>query len=317
MKRIGSLVIISLILVILGGYIPVYAKGPVALVAGVKGNARLSRAGSKKTATLSMLEELSPGDKLFLGKNTEIRITFYKDTHSEVLKGQCIVEVSGNSIKLLKGSPSSIKVIPAYKGIKTLQSIKASSLKYGGTAARKNYIFIHAPRRIVTTTRPTFKWEPLGRNQTYHISLEDRNGRKICDLSTKDNVLEYPGDISSLEHGKAYFFIVSRNKPFFESTTSRTAFQVIDERTDRIMKELKAQVEKQLKENPRDPGPGVVLLTFYLQNNIIEEAFNTCDKILRKDPGNKNIRKLMKELQGLRGMSDRVKKEYFDQLDKR
>ena len=293
---------------------PAFAGEPVALVSNLQGKAKVQRAGKTTTENLEMLSELYTNDQVTIEKNSTIKITFYHDTHAEVVKGFFKATVLQDKLKPLKGKPKAVRVLTAYKGVKTMRSIKASSEKFGGTTARnwKKYgIAFYSPRRTVANSKPDFDFK-INEKYPQKKVLLVLTGRDAKDVIFKqycsDNECKFPSDKPALKRGKIYRWNLvvfnDKGKPYATVPEEEMQpFRVLDSENSQKLITFKEEVIKDLSKDPSDLSPLVVYMTYCMDKNLLEEAFDTCKILLKKKPTDKKVRNLFKKLCSLREMS--------------
>ncbi len=316
MKKASFVILISVILFILTQTaMIVFAAEPVALVSDIKGSGTIKHIGSKTVVKLEILSELFSGDVISLKKGSQVKITFYKDTHAELIKGDYEGSVLPDKMKMLKGTAASSTQLASYSGVKTLKSIEASSEKFGGSAARtwKQFgISFYTPRRTIADTTPNFlfglkKSDPS--NQLRILLVEESTGNIVFEDSCDSGSMKYPSNAKPLEYGKIYKWnvIAYKNGERYKLSVPEEEmqpFKVADREVCEKLQILKKQVDENLRANPDDLSHYVVLLSFCLENNLLEESYNTCSILLKKRPDDENIKKLYTRLCQLRDMQE-------------
>lgn len=295
--------------------VQVLAAEPVALVSDLKGSGTISRPGSKSTVKLEILEELFQGDVISLKKGSQVKITFYKDTHAELIKGDYEGSVLPDKMKMLKGSSASSKQIASYQGVKTLRSIKASSEKFGGSAARtwkKFGISFNSPRRTIANTTPSFQFTMKNSDPSDQLKIlltEESTGDTVFEVPCEVGSMKYPQGEKPLEYGKVYKWnvIAYRNGERYKLSVPEEEmqpFKVAEREVCEKYNDLKKQVDEEIKKEPEDQSPYIVLLSYSLENNLLEESYKTCSLLLKKRPDDANIKDLYSRLCRLRDMQE-------------
>lgn len=284
---------------------------PVAIVTNVKGGATLFTAIHKKQQPLFLLSELVDGDKIFVKAKGEAKIVFYKDTHSEIINGPCSVRISKNSCIADKGQSGSVKVLSPYKGIQAIRSIRSSSEKFAGVGIRTvktlDKVCLIRPKGFVASINPTFEWKAFENADSYKVSVEDLDGKQVFSNFAHDSFLQYPKDSPSLQFGISYFWFVKVIKNDRVISIGSDTFRVIPKEKFDEMTSIREQAQKQLSKDPKDTSPYVVLLAFYMEHGLLDEALDTCSTILKMSPKDKNTLFWMGKLKEMRGMQEEKK----------
>lgn len=314
-RKILFLFILSALLIgFIGLHNPASAKksDPSAMITHTKGVVKRHVKGGNGWSTAGVLTELSCGDMILIKSGGMARIVFYRDTHSEILKGPCKVRIGSRSCVLKNGKKGRIRVLPSYRGIRAFKSIEASSVKFAGVEARKrpDIVFVLSPREFIAELKPAYEWEAVNGADGYIIRLENLQGRELWNVSSKSARINYPENQSPLDFNSSYFCDVRAIKDHRVVARGSSAFKVLSGDKVKKIRILKQQADKQLKENPDDPTPLVALLTIYMENRILDEAFDTCSRLIKMRPDDKNIHYWMGRLYELKGMPDKAKEEY-------
>ena len=276
----------------------------VATVGAIQGTAKRSVDSGKTWKPIEILTELSAGDQLTLENKSSVKVIFYNPPHRETLTGPCKVQISSNNCSLIQGSPGLVKTSTAYKGVRALKSIKSSSQNFAGVEIRNepDVVNLLSPRGKVASLNPRFEWKPVVKAQEYLLTLEDLDGKTIWNQTTSDVQAQYPDSSPPLKPGKSYFWNVRAAKDKKIIARGSASFKLISGEVYENLKLLKEQTGSEVKENPNDPEPYVVLLTFYMENQLLDEAIDTCEQLLKMKPGDGNVRELMSRLNELKGM---------------
>lgn len=286
-----------------------------ALVTNTQGDVQIAPQGSRSWAPLKLLSEVAAGDTIQVSKKGQARLVFYHDTHSEILKEGCVVKVSPKSCILEKGKPGSITQIQPYKGVRAFQSIEASKEKFGGVVVRGgvsgNEVHLERPVGTITSLRPLFQWEAIGGAEDYLVKLEDENWETIWEVPSRSNSLPYPESSQSLTPGATYFWKVgARQNQKVKAWSEDGTFATLSLETQERLRALKEQTDRQIRESPGDPAPYVVLLTFYMEHNLLEDALQACSTLSQMIPGDKSIHYWKGTLYNGMGMKEKAKEEY-------
>lgn len=276
----------------------------VATVGAIQGTAKRSVDRGKTWKPVEILTELSDGDQLQLENKSSVKVIFYKPPHRETLTGPCRIQIASNNCSLIQGSPDLVKTSSAYKGIQALKSIKSSSQNFAGVEIRNepDVVNLLSPRGKIAGLKPRFQWKPVEKAQEYLLALEDLDGKTILTQTTSNTKIPYPDSSPPLEPGKSYFWNVRATKDKKIIARGSASFKLISGEVYENLKLLKEQTDIEIKENPNDPEPYVVLLTFYMENQLLDEAIDTCEQLLKMKPGDGNVRELMKRLCEKKGM---------------
>lgn len=291
---------------------PAYsASKAIAMVAHMEGVAEVVSIGTAKKSSLCVLTELSEGDTVIMKGKSSARIVFYADTHSVILKGPCLVKILSGSCILQEGAPGSIISKEPYRGIKALNSIKASSDKFGGVTTRGRRITIISPKGKIASLKPLFLWENADGVTQYAVTISDDKGKAVATLQTGSNSVRYSDLEPELNFGSTYFWTVDDSRNPSLASRESAAFSVISRETWDTLKTLNEQAEAQLRENPKDKSPYSILLAFYMENFLFDEALDTCRKLLSKDSDNRNVHYWMGKIYTSKGMDKEAKEEYL------
>jgi len=268
-KQVAGGVFLWAVLVLVMGLwlaLPVVAAEPVALVKAVKGDVKLATAGSQNWAPLYVLSELVPGDRIRVAAKGEVRIFFYSDTHSEIVKGTSTVRITVKKCELEKGARSNVTIVAPYRGMQAFRSIKASSEQFGGVALRSVIMLgieLLRPHEVIAQVNPTFEWNALSGVDDYLVALEDEQGNRLWEQACGESRLSYPESVALLDYEKAYFWIViARNKGQVVARQSG-GFRIISEDAAERLETLQEQTGAEIAAHPDDPGPHVVLFSFH------------------------------------------------------
>lgn len=314
-RRILMFFILSALLIVFTGiHNPASAKksDPSAMITHTKGVVKRHVKGGNGWSTAGVLTELSCGDMILIKPGGMARIVFYRDTHSEILKGPCKVRIGSRCCVLKNGKKGRIRVLPSYRGIRAFKSIEASSAKFAGVEARNrpDIVFVLSPREFIAELKPAYEWEAVNGADGYIIRLENLQGRELWNVSSKSAKINYPKNQSPLDFNSSYFCDVRAVKENKVIARGSSAFKILPGDKVKKIRILKQQANKQLKENPDDPTPLVALLTIYMENRVLDGAFDTCSRLIKMRPDDKNIHYWMGRLYELKGMKDKANKEY-------
>ena len=277
----------------------------VATTGSVKGIVRKSVDNGKNWKPVEVLTEFSVGDQLLVKNKSKVKVIFYKPSHREVLTGPCKVKITSKKFVLKKGKPGCIKIFPRYRGIKALQSIKASCENFSGVEIRNDPSVVNLlyPWSKITKQKPCFKWMSTPQATEYYVKLEDLDGKIIWEESTIKTKLSYPKTASPLEFGKTYFWDIRAVKDKMVVARGSASFKLISKEVYENLEILKEQTDKEIKANPNDTTPYIVLLSFFMQNGLLDESYEYCSKLVNSGIKDKNIDMLMSRLRELKGMS--------------
>ncbi|MHC9538938.1 MAG: tetratricopeptide repeat protein [Vulcanimicrobiota bacterium] len=277
----------------------------------MEGAAEFVSNGTAKKSPLCLLTELSEGDTVIMKGKSNARIVFYADTHSVTLNGPCLVKILSGSCILQEGAPGSIISKEPYRGIKALNSIKASSDKFGGVTTRSSGITIISPKGKIATLKPLFQWANVAGVTQYAVTIIDDKRKVITTLQAGSNSVRYSDLEPELNFGSCYYWKVNARLSSGLVEEGNAAFIVIPRETWDTLKTLNEQAEEQLRETPNDKSPYSVLLAFYMENFLFDEALDTCRKLLSKDSDNRNVHYWMGRIYESKGMDKEAKEEYL------
>lgn len=284
---------------------------PVALAASVSGDATFCKAGSNKWKRLYVLSELGAGDKIRIGSKSNARIYFYKDTHSEILNSPCTIAITADSCKLEKGEAACVKKVPPYKGIDSSQSIKVSNEQFGGFITKQVTVGVDIlqPLGAIADKQPSFQWKAVSGATAYKVSLLNEDGDEMWGQTTKDTNLPYPASNESLSFGQRYQVKVNALSDKTVIGKGECRFSIVTLEISEKLKDLKAEVNREIQQAPKDTAPYAVLLAFYMQNGLLEDALKMCSTLCQMDPENADVHYWMSQIYKLRGMEEKSKEE--------
>jgi hypothetical protein len=287
----------------------------VAVVASLKGDVKIVKGDRHKA--LSLMAELNSGDRLAVGTAGEVRIVFYGDTHSEIVRGDCLVRIETKSCVMEKKGTGSIKEIPPYKGVRSINPIKSSSDRFGGFTVRSGHdidfsslvMTLRKPKAVISTFSPTFEWAPIEEAPEYFLEVEDAKGGKILDLVVTGTTAAWPVECPALASGSTYFWSVEARREGKILAKGSAAFRTISEKNLENLKAVSEETEKQIGEDPADPAPYVIRFSFSLEHGLIDDAFDACLKLSALVPEDRNVHRWLGTLYEWRGMLKEAKEE--------
>ncbi len=284
------------------------SASPVAVITNSKGEIEAKTANAPTWSSVGVLTDLSENQLVKLSKGSSVKIVFYNDNHPEILNGPCIARITTDKCILEKGDKNSLKASTPYKGIKTIRSIKLSGEDYAGVSTRNKpgNIKLLTPMEISADKAPIFEWQPVSGTEKYLISIENRDGELIWrDHSGSPKIRSKP-----LEYGGVYFWDIKALKNDEIIAHGSGAFKIIQEKLYEEFNNLKQDTEKQNKANPGDPTPQILLMSFCLDNHLLDEAFEACRQIVKMKPQEKQVHYWMGRLYEIKGMEKEAESEY-------
>lgn len=284
---------------------------PLALAASVSGDVTSSKVGSNKWKRLYVLSELAAGDKIRIGSKGTARIYFYKDTHSEIINAPCTIAITADSCKIEKGEATCVKKVPPYKGIDSAQSIKVSNEQFGGFITKQVTVGVNIlqPLGAIVEKRPSFQWKAVPRATSYLVTLINEDGDEMWHQTTNETLSPYPASYEPLSFGQRYQVKVNALSDKSVIGKGESRFSLVTLEISEKLKDLKAEIDREIRRDPKDTAPYAVLLAFYMQNGLLEDALKMCSTLCQTDPENADLHYWMSELYRLKGMKDESDKE--------
>ncbi|MCE1245219.1 MAG: hypothetical protein LWY06_01100 [Firmicutes bacterium] len=271
-----------------------YADSKAAiLVTQVEGKA--SKSAGSSWANLNLLDELPTGSKIRIQDKSKIKVTFYSDTHAEEVAGPAVVRVEAKSLVLETGGKTQLVAHNAYKGIKSINSIKVAGEKYGGTSMRSvavkmTGIKILSPRGLIIDKKPSFTWESDSKSGKFTITLEDDSQNQIFRQTAEGLKLDYPSDAAPLEPGKIYIWTITPGEEVMGIEKTGAAIKLPETQTYEMLTSFTKEAEARLKSNPEDTSPLVELMVVYLDFGLIADARKICTRLTRLKPNDENLK---------------------------
>ncbi|MHC9539716.1 MAG: tetratricopeptide repeat protein [Vulcanimicrobiota bacterium] len=288
----------------------------VALIAHINGEANEKSGPSKNWKPLYLFTELAAGDSLHISKNAGVRIFFYSDAHSEYLKGDCIVCITTQSCVLKRGDVQCMAVEKPYDWIKSLGYTKTSgkqslNQKYVRSMNREAWgdIYINKPMFKISRTNPDVEWEETPGGEEYIITFRDEMDKVILRGTSKNGSFSYPSGTQPLSFGKEYMCKVSAIRAHTEVAMGCTKFKVAPKEEIESINRVKDIIKKALQEHHGDLSPSIILLSYYLKNELVDDAFELCKHLSEQKPNDKNLHLWLAKLYDLRGQRDKAEEE--------
>jgi len=291
------------------------AKGsaPVAELQGYKGTVKIKKSGEKawsKGYAKSMLHE---GDGVALPEGGKATILFYNDMHTEVVSGKCEVEIGEKRCSLIKGEKSQIKNGLVFKGIVGAPSMQIKSINFSGVPDRAGWgdVQILTPLSRITTLRPAIHWKQIPEADGYEVVLFRRNERdtEIFRCAAKDGLLSFPVGQKDLMAGSKYLCEIDAKDGKKVLTKGYVEFETASGSEIKEKEGLRKEMEAQMKKDPQDITPLLVLFDYCISHGLMDDAFTLCTKLTTLKPDDRNLHLWLAALYEFRGQKREAEKE--------
>lgn len=280
----------------------VWAGAKVGIITDLKGSVTINGKNAE------LLQEVETASILAGKAGSKLTVSF-KDGHTESISGDFKVQVTDKALKNLKGNKIT-KINPIKKRTDCIAAIPITSSKPAALTLRGNKILplsplsIHTEKEIcskIDTVTPTFRFSPESLpldNINYVIirNTRDFRDKRVIEITNKDRniiTVEYPEDLSPLEHCKEYIWAVSDTDREKVGTEKPRKFTVLSAETIEKLKTQEELAEKLVKKNPDDLSPYVSLVSLYFSNEVFSKAIEYAKLIEKKRPDDNNIKTLI------------------------
>lgn len=291
MKRTWT---IAIALLLAGGF--ARAADPVGLLTSVTGNVQLLRAGERAPAAARTADVIRAGDHLIAAGGARADFIYCPALQAGGLAGPGDLEFGPAAIKAVKGAVAGQRAIPGCR-LPPVALSAASRQSAGLTRLRGSNLMLRSPSRTnVATLRPTFVWNAVDNATAYDVKVMDRDERMVWQQTVKSTRADYPAGSKELAWGEKYLWRVTARGGDDLLAETGTWFQVLPEEQAQRFRREADELERMLKENPRDEGPRFLLAFLYDENGLLDEAVHAYAQLRSADWAQARVQQLLGKL---------------------
>ncbi|MHC9539720.1 MAG: hypothetical protein AB9903_09370 [Vulcanimicrobiota bacterium] len=301
----------------------------VAELLDYEGDIKIMKRGSEQWCIGCSMTGLREGDSVNLSlPGDSATIFFYNNKRAYFLLGECVVQIGQNSCLLKKGEKRSISngfKIKEFSGVEPLECL---THKYAKTVRQKVWgeIKIIKPSFNISLTKPDVEWKEIPEAEEYEIFFRDNHDKIIVRGFSKNGALSFPPTAKPLSYGEEYICTVVGKIGAKEVAKGYSKFRVVDNKEMYMVKKAKEEVDIIIMESIHSPvlkilacdlpnniladiSPYLLLFSYYMQNELIDDACILCEKLLIMRSEDKNLHLWLAKIYELRGQDRKAKEE--------
>ncbi len=224
---------------------------------------------------LRILQRLLEADEIRLPHGANARLVYFADNHWEELRGPCRVQVTARQGRLLSGKPGSL--VRRSSVSEPLNAPEGNLDRLGGTKFRRVLDTVRSTMKHAVIGVPRFTWESAVPGP-FEVKVHPLGSTQDADLiwtgQTEARELLYGGP--TLQEDLVHTWSVAPLSVKCPVTRAKmTEWQTFAILSPGSQAEVTRgeQAAKALRDaNPEDPAVDILLLDFYVDYNMLEEA---------------------------------------------
>jgi hypothetical protein len=240
-----------------------HAASTVAKVIDRVGHAQATVGGERRPADI--LLRLSAGDEIRLEPAAMLRLQFFCDGHWETARGPCSIRLAASQAQLVSGARNRLT-----RGeTSPLLNAPAGNLERMGGILQRAATTVTLTMPHALTNTPHFTWKTASRQPCQLTVLSRPDGTELWTTTSSSGDAIYDGP--HLAPDTVYSWRVTTSDGGIDTGVT-TGFVILSPASLREVEDARAAARKLIDQKPDDVAPYVLLLDFYAENYMLEEA---------------------------------------------
>lgn len=288
--------------------VAVSAPAPrVAKVLDVVGRGEVLQRG--KVVPVRTLLRLDESDEISLPRAARVRLVYASDQHWEALLGPCRVRVTAQRGRLISGHPQALRRISASSP--ALNAPVGNLERMGGLTFRSLNPGVRPTMKHAVVGPPRFTWE-TAEVGPFEVNVFQSGGTGGASPQwtgrTEGRELLYSGPALPEDriHGWSVTVRPAGLQPTFSRVQPGWTFAVLSPRSQAEVARGEQVARALLEASPEDPAGYVMLLDFYADHYMLEEAVQAGLDALSRRPDDAGIHLALARLYAEMGDLDRA-----------
>lgn len=263
-----------------------------AMITTLEGKAQMISGG--KTTDASLMQILKEKDQIKIMNNSSVTLVFFKDRHTETIKGKAHIEITETFAKLIKGDVNSITALKADKKIAFAKTIKLTESAINTLVSRKTdfektdvkgEIKLYRSRTIATIN-PKFTWEQYPTADKYKFEIEDIfSQKKIFTSTVQENFISLASP-NSLKWKGQYSWTVKAYKGDKFLAIASSIFRILSEEKAKEINQARKNFDELSKIQQGETYYYAPMIMLYLECELYDEALPLLEKLAELMPEN-------------------------------